>query len=92
MSKKFETVPLGEESSGFKDPWIEMNFKRWIQFQLIEKDKFIAHLKSIIDDQRMRIDFLEECLTNISFSTVLTEKRLFIIFDAITVLRIGSNL
>ena len=64
MSKKFETVPLGEESSGFKDPWIEMNFKRWIQFQLIEKDKFIAHLKSIIDDQRMRIDFLKECLTN----------------------------
>ena len=64
MSKKFETVPLGEESSGFKDPSIEMNFQRWIQLQLIEKDKFIAHLKSIIDDQRMRIDFLEECLTN----------------------------
>ena len=64
MSKKFETVLLGEESSGFNDPWIEMNFKRWLQFQLTEKDKFIAHLKSIIDDKQMRIDFLEECLTN----------------------------
>lgn len=64
MSKKFETVPVGEESPGFKDPWMERNFTRWLQFQLQEKDKCIAHLKNVIHDQQMRITFMEERMTD----------------------------
>ena len=64
MSKKFETVPVGEESPGFKDPWMEINFKRWLQFELQEKDKYIAHLENVIHDQQMRITFMEERMTD----------------------------
>ena len=65
---------MEEGRRDFQDPWLEMNYKRWLKFQLDEQERIICEQKRIIErleqerdeqeeiiqEQQRRLNFLEE--------------------------------
>ena len=73
MEAQWKPIRL-EEGRGFQDPWLEMNYKRWLEFQMNEQKRIIREQeriieslvqerdeqKEIIEEQQRRLNFLEE--------------------------------
>lgn len=74
MEAQWKPIPLEEGRRGFQDPWMEMNYKRWLEFQMDEQKRIIREQKRIIEslvqerneqediilEQQRRLNFLEE--------------------------------
>ena len=74
MEAQWKPISLEEGRRDFQDPWLEMNYKRWLKFQLDEQERIICEQKRIIErleqerdeqeeiiqEQQRRLNFLEE--------------------------------
>ena len=74
MEAQWKPIQLEEGRRGFQDPWLEMNYKRWLEFQMNEQKRIIreqeriieslvqerAEQEEIIEEQQRRLNFVEE--------------------------------